>query len=51
MYDGYGFSSMGSWSYSILDNGNGIEEQNYVALLQGSEMSAGMHSRNLISSI
>ena len=33
---------------AILGNGYGIRGQNYVALLQGSEMSAGFHYRNLI---
>ena len=33
---------------SILGNEFGIEGQNYVVLLQGSEMSTGIHSRNLI---
>ena len=32
----------------ILKNGCGIRGQNYVALFQESEMSAGLHSRNLI---
>ena len=35
----------------ILGNGYGIQGQNYVALLLGSEMSAGFHSINLISGI
>ena len=36
---------------AVLGNGYGIQEQNYVALLQGSEKSAGFHSRNLILDI
>ena len=32
----------------FLRNGYGILGQNYVALFQESEMSAGLHSRNLI---
>ena len=32
----------------ILRNGCGYWGKNYVALFQGSEMSAGSHSRNLI---
>ena len=32
----------------ILGNGYGILEQNCVVLLQESEISAGLHSRNLI---
>ena len=32
---------------TILGNGYGIQGQNYVALLQGSEMSAGFHYRIL----
>ena len=35
----------------ILGNGYGIQVQSYVALLQGREMSALSHSRNLILSI
>ena len=35
----------------ILRKGYGIQGQNYVALLQGSEKSAGIHSRNLILDI
>ena len=35
----------------ILGNGYEIEEQNYVALIQGSEMPAGLHFMNLISGI
>ena len=37
----YGFSSMGTCA--ILENGYGIQGQNYVALLLGSEMSVGFH--------
>ena len=33
---------------AILGNAYGIKRQNYVALLQGSEMSAGFHYRNFI---
>ena len=33
---------------AILENGYRIQGQNYVALLQGSEMSAGFHYWNLI---
>ena len=29
----------------ILDNGYGIQGQNYAALLQGSEISSGLHKR------
>ena len=36
---------------AILGNGYGIQGQNYVALLQGSEMTAGFHFRNLILGI
>ena len=36
---------------AILGNGYGIEGQNYVALLQGSEMPAGFQHRNLVLSI
>ena len=36
---------------AIPGNGYGIQGQNCVALLQGSEMSAGVHSRNLILGI
>ena len=32
----------------VLGTWIGMCEQNYVALLQGSEISAGLHSRNLI---
>ena len=32
-------------------SGYGIQRQNYVALLQGSKMSAGFYSRNLILDI
>ena len=34
-----------------VGNGYGIYRQNYVALLQGSEMSAGLHCRNLMLGI
>ena len=36
---------------AILGNGYGIQRQNYVALLLGSEISAGFHYRNLILGI
>ena len=36
---------------AILENEYGIQGQNHVALLQGSDMSAGFHSRNLILGI
>ena len=36
---------------AILWSGYGIQRQNYVALLQGSKMSAGFYSRNLILDI
>ena len=36
---------------AILGNGYGIEGQNYVALLQGSEMSAGFHYRSFVLGI
>ena len=36
---------------TILGNGHRIQGQNYVALLLGSEMSAGFHHRNLIFGI
>ena len=42
----YGFSTVGVGS--ILGNGRGIQEQNYFALLPGSEMTAGFHYRNWI---
>ena len=32
---------------AILWSGYGIQRQNYVALLQGSKISAGFYSRNL----
>ena len=31
---------------AILGNGNGIQGENYVELLQGSEVTAGFHCRN-----
>ena len=38
------------WGVSlILGNRYGLQEQNYVALLQGSEMPVGLHFRNLIT--
>ena len=42
----YGFSNVGVGA--ILRNGCEIKGQNYVTLLQGSEMTAGFHYRNLI---
>ena len=36
---------------AILGNGYGIQGRNFVALLRGSEMSAGFHYRNLILGI
>ena len=33
---------------AILGNGCGIQEKNYVAWLQGSEMPVGFHYKNLI---
>ena len=36
---------------AILGNGYGIQGQNYVTLLLGSEMSAGFHYRILILGI
>ena len=33
---------------AILQNGCGIQAQNYFVLLQGSEMTAGSHYRGLI---
>ena len=36
---------------AILGNGYGIQGQNYVALLQRSEMPPGFHPRNLILGI
>ena len=41
-WDGeYGFSTVGVGA--ILGNGFGIQGKNYVALLQGSEVTAGFH--------
>ena len=37
--------------HAILGNGYGIKRQNYVALLWGSEISAGFHSRGFILSM
>ena len=49
-WDGeYGFSTMGVGA--AVGNGPGIQGQNYVALLQGSEMTAGFHYRNWILGI
>ena len=40
------------WGVSaILGNRYGIQEQNYVTLLQGSEITAGFHYRNCVSGI
>ena len=36
---------------AILENGYGSQGQNYVALLQGSKMSAGFYCKNLILGI
>ena len=36
---------------ATLENGYGIQRQNYVAFLLGSEMSAGFHYRNLMLGI
>ena len=48
MHEEYAFS----FSFcAILGNGCGIQGQNYVALLQGSEMSAEFHHRNFILGI
>ena len=33
---------------AILGDGDGVQVQNYIALLQRSEMSAGSHGRGLI---
>ena len=46
VYVFYGLRSMGSWCN--FREWYGIQGQNYVSLLQGSEKSAGFHSRNLI---
>ena len=40
----YSFSSVDVGA--ILENGYGIQVQNYIALLQGNEMTAGFHYRN-----
>ena len=40
----YGFSTMNVGA--ILGNGCGIQGQNFVALLQGNEMTSGFHYRN-----
>ena len=45
----YGFSSMGSWGYSR--EWHATQGQNYVALLLGSEISAGFYYRNSILGI
>ena len=45
-HDECGFSSMGICT--ILGNQYGIKGQNYVALLNGSEMSASFHCRNFV---
>ena len=42
----YGFSNVGVGA--ILGNGHGIQVQNYVILLQGSEMTVRFHYRNWI---
>ena len=36
---------------AILGDGNGVQVQNYIALLQRSEMSAGSHGRGLTLSM
>ena len=46
MHRKYGFSSMVVGA--ILGNGSGIQGQNYVALLQGSEMMARLYYKNWI---
>ena len=38
----------GGGGSAILGNGYGVQGQNYVVLLQGSEVPAGFHYRNLI---
>ena len=44
-WDGeYGFSTVAVGA--ILGNGYGIQGQNYVALLQGSGITAGFHHRS-----
>ena len=55
LYD-WSYFSHGEYGFlwedaAILGSGYGIQGQNYVALLQGSEMSAGFHSKNLILGI
>ena len=45
----YGFSSLGVGA--ILGNGYWTQGQNHVALLQGSEISAGFHYGNMILGI
>ena len=49
-YAWYGFSCMGvgGGGSAILGNGYGVQGQNYVVLLQGSEVPAGFHNRKLI---
>ena len=42
---GWGGGGGGS---AILGNGYGVQGQNYVVLLQGSEVPAGFHNRKLI---
>ena len=42
--DEYGFSAMGVGA--ILGNGCGIQRQNYVTLVQGSETAAGFDYRS-----
>ena len=50
LWDGmYGFSTVEVGA--ILLNEHGIQVQNYVALLQGSEITAGFHYRNWIFGI
>ena len=45
----YGFSTAGVGA--ILGNGRGIQEQNYFALLLGSEMTARFHYKDWIIAI
>ena len=44
-----GFSTAGVGA--ILGNGRGIQEQNYFALLPGSEVTAGFHCKDWIIAI
>ena len=38
----------GGGGSAILGKGDGVQGQNYVVLLQGSEVPAGFHNRKLI---